>query len=87
MLPLLAIGVLEKIAFDTTHFVSMLKYRVFGAGVTAFAFRPQHGVTIDSLLQLTPGRYLATPGLWIGLIVAAALVAAAVRLRRYRGPL
>jgi ABC-2 type transport system permease protein len=87
VLPLLAIGVLEKIAFDTTHFVSMLKDRVFGAGDTAFAFRPQHGVAIDSLLQLTPGRYLATPGLWIGLIVAGALVAAAVRLRRYRGPI
>jgi ABC-2 type transport system permease protein len=87
VLPLLAIGVLEKIAFDTTHFVSMLKDRVFGAGDTAFAFHPHRGVAIDSLLQLTPGRYLATPGLWIGLIVAAALVAAAVRLRRYRGPI
>jgi len=87
VLPLLAIGVLEKIAFDTTHFVSMLKDRVFGAGDTAFAFRPHRGVAIDSLVQLTPGRYLATPGLWIGLIIAAALVAAAVRLRRYRGPI
>ena len=87
VLPLLAIGVLEKLALDTSHFLSMLKYRVFGAGDTAFAFRPQHGVAIDSLLQLTPGRFLATPGLWLGLIVAAALVAAAVRLRRYRGPI
>jgi ABC-2 type transport system permease protein len=87
VLPLLAIAVLEKLSFDTSHFLSMLKYRVFGAGDTAFAFRPQHGVAIDSLVQLTPGRYLATPGLWIGLIVAAVLVAAAVRLRRYRGPL
>jgi ABC-2 type transport system permease protein len=87
VLPLLAIGVLEKIAFDTSHFLSMLKDRVFGAGDTAFAFRPQHGVAIDSLVQLTPGRYLATPGLWIGLIIAAALVATAVRLRRYRGPI
>src|SRR4029453_9824789 len=87
VLPLLAIGVLEKLALDTSHFLSMLKYRVFGAGDTAFAFRPKHGVAIDSLLQLTPGRYLATPGLWVGLIVAAAFVATAVRLRRYRGPL
>jgi ABC-2 type transport system permease protein len=43
--------------------------------------------TIDSLVQLTPGRYLSTPGLWIGLLFAAALIAAAVRLRRYRGPI
>ncbi len=41
--------------------------------------------TIDSLTQLTPGRYLSTPGLWIGLVVAAVFLAAAVRLRRYRG--
>jgi ABC-2 type transport system permease protein len=87
VLPLLAIGVLEKLAFDTSHFLSMLKYRVFGAGDTAFAFQPHHGVSIDSLVQLTPGRYLATPGLWIGLAFAAAFVAVAVRQRRYRGPI
>jgi ABC-2 type transport system permease protein len=87
VLPLLAIGVLEKIAFDTTHFVSMLKDRVFGAGDTAFAFHPHRGVAIDSLLQLTPGRYLATPGLWIGLALAAVFVVIAVRQRRYRGPI
>src|SRR6266850_6749613 len=87
VLPLLAIGVLEKFAFDTSHFLSMLKYRVFGAADTAFAFQPHRGVAIDSLAQLTPGRYLATPGLWIGLAFAAAFVAIAVRQRRYRGPI
>lgn len=87
VLPLLAIGVLEKFAFDTSHFASMLKDRLFGAGDTAFAFRPHRGVAIDSLVQLTPGRYLATPGLWIGLAFAAAFVAIAVRQRRYRGPI
>ena len=87
VLPLLAIAVLEKIAFDTTHFLSLLKYRLFGAGDTAFVFHPRHGVAIDSLIQLTPGRYLATPGLWIGLVFAAVFVALAVRQRRYQGPL
>jgi ABC-2 type transport system permease protein len=87
VLPPLAIGVLEKIAFDTTHFLSMLKDRVFGAGDTAFAFQPHRGVAIDSLLQLTPGRYLATPGLWIGLAFAAVFVVIAARQRRYRGPI
>src|SRR5436309_4450318 len=87
ILPFLAIGVLEKIAFDTSHFLSMLKNRVFDAGDTAFAFQPHRGVAIDSLAQLTPGRYLATPGLWIGLVFAAAFVALAVRQRRYRGPI
>jgi ABC-2 type transport system permease protein len=87
VLPFLAIGVLEKIAFDTTHFVSMLKKRLFDAGDTAFAFQPHRGVAIDSLFQLTPGRYFTTPGLWIGLVFAAAFVAIAVRQRRYRGPI
>jgi len=87
VLPFLAIGVLEKIAFDTSHFASMLKGRLFGAGDTAFAFQPHHGIAITSLIQLTPGRYLATPGLWIGLAFAAAFVTAAVWQRRYRGPI
>jgi ABC-2 type transport system permease protein len=87
VLPLLAIGVLEKIAFNTSHFASMLKDRLFGAADTAFAFQPHRGVAIDSLVQLTPGRYLTTPGLWIGLVFAAAFVAIAVRQRRYRGPI
>src|SRR5436189_2098050 len=87
VLPFLAIGVLEKIAFDTSHFASMLKDRVFGAGDTAFAFQPHHGIAINSLIQLTPGRYLTTPGLWIGLAFAAAFVAVAVRQRRFRGPI
>jgi ABC-2 type transport system permease protein len=65
----------------------MLKDRVFGAGDAAFAFQPHRGIAIDSLVQLTPGRYLTTPGLWIGLAFAAAFVAIAVRQRRYRGPI
>jgi ABC-2 type transport system permease protein len=87
ILPLLAIGVLEKFAFDTLHFALMLKDRLFGVADTAFAFQPHHGVAIDSLIQLTPGRYLATPGLWFGLAFAAAFVVIAVRQRRYQGPI
>src|SRR5437867_2415407 len=87
VLPLLAIGVLEKFAFDTSHFASMLKDCLVGAADTAFAFHAHHGIAINSLIQLTPGRYLTTPGLWIGLAFAAAFVAVAVRQRRYRGPI
>jgi ABC-2 type transport system permease protein len=83
VLPLLAIGFFEKITFNTSHFASMLKDRVMGFAPEAFAFSTH---TIDSV-ALTPGRYLSTPGLWIGLAFAAAFIAAAVRLRRYRGPL
>ncbi len=83
ILPLLAIGFFEKITFNTSHFASMLKDRVMGFAPEAFAFNAH---TIDAV-TLTPGRYLSTPGLWLGLFFAAAFIVAAVRLRRYRGPL
>ena len=87
VLPLLAIGILEKIAFNTSYFASMLKHRLLGFAPGAFDFQAHTRSTIDSLAQLTPGKYLSTPGLWIGLFVAAAFLAGAVRLRRYRGPI
>jgi ABC-2 type transport system permease protein len=81
ILPLLAISFFEKITFNTSHFASMLKDRVLGFAPQAFAFQ------VHAVPQVTPGRYLGSPGLWIGLIFAAAFVIAAIRLRRYRGPL
>src|SRR6478735_12153122 len=83
ILPFLAIAFFEKITFGTSHFASMLKDRLMGFAPTAFAFN-MHSVNSP---QLTPGAYLSSPGLWFGLIFAAVFLAAAVRLRRYRGPL
>jgi ABC-2 type transport system permease protein len=87
VLPVIAIAVFERITFNTSRFAVLLKDRLLGFAPNAFAFGPHRGVTIDSLVQLTPGRYLSTPGLWLGLIFAAVCIAAAIRLRRYRGPL
>ena len=84
-LPLLAAGVLERIAFNSSHFASMLQYRFMGH--VARAFTAKAGGRIDSLAQLTPRRFLGTPGLWIGLLLAAIFLAAAVRLRRNRDPI
>jgi ABC-2 type transport system permease protein len=84
VLPLLAIGFFEKITFNTSYFSSMLKDRVLGFAPAAFSFKPHHGLALDSL---TPATYLSSPDLWIGLVFAVAFVAAAIRLRRYRGPL
>jgi len=39
------------------------------------------------LTHLSPVPFLISPGLWIGLVVAAAFLAAAIRLRRYRDPM
>lgn len=89
ILPAVAISFFEKIVFGTNYFANFLKYRFMNWADEAFAFRrTSHGTPIlDSLSQLTPGRYLGTPGLWLGLIFAAICLAAAVRLRRHRGPI
>ncbi|MGH7983112.1 MAG: ABC transporter permease [Candidatus Udaeobacter sp.] len=87
VVPFLAIGFFEKITFGTSHFAALVKDRVFGFAPQAFDFQGRTHSAIDSLAQLTPGRYLSSPGLWLGLVFAAVFVVAAVRLRRYRGPL
>jgi len=87
VLPPFALAIFEKITFNTSYISSMLKDRLFGLGETAFNFQAHRSISIDLLSQLTPGRFLSTPGLWIGLVVAAGLIIAAVQLRRYRGPI
>src|SRR6266480_4241027 len=87
VLPIIAIQIFERITFNTSYFGSLVKHRLMGFAPDAFEFHGRDHPTIDSLAQLTPGRYLSSPGLWIGLVFAAAFLAAAVRLRRYRGPL
>ena len=83
VVPFLAIGFFEKITFSTSHFASMLKDRLMGFAPKAFAFNANS----MECPQLTPGTYLSSPGLWFGLIFAGVFIAAAIRLRRYRGPL
>ncbi len=87
VLPLIAIQIFEKITFDTQYCARILGHRLTGFAAEAFDFQGQHNPDIHSLAQLTPGRYLSTPDLWIGLAFATAFIFAAVRLRRYRGPI
>ena len=87
VLPPLVLCIVERITLGTSHFGSLVMKRLMGFAPGAFDFNLHHSIAIDSLTQLTPGRYLSTPGLWIGLVVAAAFLAVAVRLRHYRGPI
>ena len=91
VLPPLAICFIEKVLFKTTHFFHLLGYLVIGGATNAFSFRTPSGAPVDPhfipLAQITPGRFLSSPGLWIGLAFAAVFLAAAVRLRRYREPI
>jgi ABC-2 type transport system permease protein len=86
LLPPLAIGIVEKIAFNSSHFADLLLYQLSGGGRMDAAQVPG-SAPFDMLGQFEPGRLLSAPGLWIGLAFAAAFLAAAVRLRRYREPI
>jgi ABC-2 type transport system permease protein len=85
-LPLLGIGVVEKIAFNTSHFGRMLGNRMLGGGAGGDDFITGY-LSMDPLMHFRPGEFLISPGLWIGLAVAALFLAAAVRVRRYQGPI
>ncbi len=85
-LPPLAIAAVEKIAFDTSHFGAMLATRMIGGAGGGGEDFMANGLSMDPLMHFTPGEFLISPGLWIGLAVAAAFLAAAVQVRRYRGP-
>ncbi len=84
-LPLLAVGFVEKIAFNTSHLAAILGQRI--AGGSEHAASKAGGMSMDSMMQVTPGQFLISPGLWIGLGVTAIFLAAAVRLRRQREPI
>jgi ABC-2 type transport system permease protein len=84
--PPAAIGILEKIACNTTSFASLLRGRVHATN--AFVGQPGEEMPIlDRVTQMTPLKFLMTPGLWAGLIVASLFLALAVRLRRRREPI
>jgi len=66
VLPLIVIQIFEKITFNTSYFGKMLQHRLMGFAPHAFGFHGEGNPTIDSLVQLTPGRYLGSAGLWLG---------------------
>jgi ABC-2 type transport system permease protein len=84
-LPVFAVAVLEKIAFNGSHFSTLIVNRFKGGESAGIGVKT--GVMMHPLTFEVVGRFLSSPGLWIGLAVAAAFLAAAVRVRRYQGPI
>ncbi len=82
-LPPLAVAGVEKIAFNTSHFGALLLHRMIG-GPADDTFMAS-SFSMDPLMHFSPGQFFISPGLWIGLVVAAAFLAAAAQLRRYQG--
>jgi ABC-2 type transport system permease protein len=81
VLPPFVIWAVEKMAFNTTYFLSLLQVRLTGPQDPEM---PQNANLMSSLI---PHHFFDQPGLWAGLAVAAVFLAIAVRLRRYRGPI
>jgi ABC-2 type transport system permease protein len=86
VLPLVAIGGVEQIVFHTWHFATLVGSRLIGDAPTVALTSPDMFPT-DPMTHIIPGQFLISPGLWIGLAIAAAFLAVAVRLRRYQGPI
>ena len=81
-LPLAAIGIVEKMAFGTSHFSRMLGARISGGMEGGSTPPPGHSLWGHFM----PIDFFFSPGLWVGFVVAAVFLAGAVRLRRVRGP-
>jgi ABC-2 type transport system permease protein len=85
VLPPLAVGIFERMAFHSSLFANFIANRVGGGSE---AVDPMQGdMPFHPGMHLTPGAFLATPGLWGGLIFAAIFLVAAARVRRARGPI
>jgi ABC-2 type transport system permease protein len=84
-LPPLTIGIAEKVAFNTAYFGSLIGNR-FTGGTEGAAIMGRDR-PMDPTMHVGPMHFFISPGLWIGLAITAACLAAAVRMRRYRGPI
>jgi ABC-2 type transport system permease protein len=85
-LPLVAIGGVERIVFQTWYFATLTGSRLIG-GTPDLYMGPPEKFPTGPMTHIAPWRFLGSPGLWVGLAVAAAFLAVAVRLRRNRGPI
>jgi ABC-2 type transport system permease protein len=92
VLPPLALGAFEKLAFNSTHFLHLLGNRISGSYAAAFVvhthdeLKARGGPPSLGLADIDAGKFLSSPGLWLGIIVAVGFFAGAVWLRRRREP-
>lgn len=78
LIPPVVIAIAEKVFFGSTLFVDMLDRRLIAIGVEGDS--PSFvGAGMNSF-----GQFISAPGLWLGFLVAAAFIAAAIWLRNNR---
>jgi ABC-2 type transport system permease protein len=87
VLPVIVPMMLEAMIFRTAHFAKFIGWRFYGCIDQAFVTPAKRVPHVQPPTVLAPINFLLTPGLWLGLVIAAALLAAAIRLRRNREPI
>jgi len=87
LVPPLSLMIIEYLSLQTRHVLLFFQWRCVGWVTEAFASKPRGSLMIDPMNPIAPMKYLSSPGLWLGLVVAAFFLAAAIRLRRHRAPL
>jgi ABC-2 type transport system permease protein len=93
VIPPLALCLLERAALGTHYLWTLLSDRLSGAQFHAFHIIPKsHGMggnpkVVPGLAGIDLAKLLSDPGLWIGLILTAAMLALAIWLRRRRDPI
>ena len=84
ILPPVAIGAVERIAFGTSYFADSLRNHFLGGPMSGGS---EVRMTMDILASRPLGTILLSPHLWCGLAITAVFLLAAVWLRRVRGPI
>lgn len=94
LLPPLLVVVAERTLLGTQHFAELIRFRMAGGFELAFSGEHQaqllktEGTMVMSFPALgeffTPGRLLAAPSLWAGIVVGILFLAGAAWLRRWR---
>jgi len=80
VLPLVAVGIISNVVFDSPNF-----FGFFGDAPGGDGFN--RGMMMEPLARIHPSQFFGSPIMWIGLAIATLLLTCAVRLRRYREPM
>jgi ABC-2 type transport system permease protein len=100
-MPFVAAMVIERVTFGSTQVYSIVVNRIFGGADAAFTEKTvatgaragDARATVEQLRATAeivapePAKFFSNPELWIGLVLAAVFVFAAIRLRRSRAPM
>jgi ABC-2 type transport system permease protein len=86
VLPWMALSFFEHIAFETSYVGAFVRHRLGGFVREAFDVGLPWHLPFGAELQPAPLRFLSSPGLWGGLVFAAACLYGAAWVRRRSGP-